>query len=752
MFALRRNLELDQLGSLFAECICVGARVIVLEGGSGCGKSKLLEEFLQHAVESGAVVVNAGDPCAEIVSLSTVDLPRNTGDFDEFSVWLQNVSCSTPIVICFDDVNDTHGDYLCNLLEFFRSKLSTAKAMLLLVHGGRSAALGADYYAELSRQPELHRIRLAPPSGTEVARNYGALRRAPADRRTVLRLLRAAEAELEDDATEEAVACLDLARDSCRDPRQRARICLMKALVLWRKDPFLAEVGYLDKRLAELQDAVAVPPEPEAALLAQLLIGHGRYEEARELLASTPSAGSAADPVGRQTPIRRLQVWQFCPAPAVCEELPGWMTDAQLDIAGGPQYTGQDFRGTNQVTPDNDRLGRPEVVRSVERVLRGSRLSDAMLAPILRDLGRLVRCGRTDLAAEWTEHFLAEATRRDLHGWQALFAGARACMAWRQGQLAKAEHMANMVLEMTVDRSGPMLHGGPLAILVSVYTETGRYQEAARLLDAEVPETVFRSVFGLDYLRARGRYLLAVGRPYSALSDFLRIESLIRRWDMPSLNRVTWWIDAAEALICMGETRRAGALLAEHEPRTDPAQGRAVGAALRLRAAMAAPAERLPLLARSADVLWEAEDLLGVARTLTELALACQEASKPRWARATLREAWQAAADCGATVLVEHIESSALWEQIPRIRPSTGHGSGRGRIFTSPVQVRAALSESESRVAVLAARGLTNREISAELFLTVSTVEQHLTQVYRKLRVVGRKELPRALRPEAASA
>ena len=45
------------------------------------------------------------------------------------------------------------------------------------------------------------------------------------------------------------------------------------------------------------------------------------------------------------------------------------------------------------------------------------------------------------------------------------------------------------------------------------------------------------------------------------------------------------------------------------------------------------------------------------------------------------------------------------------------------------------LSEAEQRVALLAAQGLTNRQIAARLFVTVSTVEQHLTKVYRKLRV-----------------
>ncbi|MFC7612610.1 LuxR C-terminal-related transcriptional regulator [Actinokineospora soli] len=55
------------------------------------------------------------------------------------------------------------------------------------------------------------------------------------------------------------------------------------------------------------------------------------------------------------------------------------------------------------------------------------------------------------------------------------------------------------------------------------------------------------------------------------------------------------------------------------------------------------------------------------------------------------------------------------------------------------------LSDSERRVAELAATGHTNREIGRALYITVSTVEQHLTRVYRKLGVKSRAELPHRL-------
>ncbi|GHH34769.1 helix-turn-helix transcriptional regulator [Lentzea cavernae] len=56
-----------------------------------------------------------------------------------------------------------------------------------------------------------------------------------------------------------------------------------------------------------------------------------------------------------------------------------------------------------------------------------------------------------------------------------------------------------------------------------------------------------------------------------------------------------------------------------------------------------------------------------------------------------------------------------------------------------------ALSGRERRVAELAAAGATNREIAEELFVTVRTVESHLSNVYRKLGVELRTDLPATL-------
>lgn len=58
---------------------------------------------------------------------------------------------------------------------------------------------------------------------------------------------------------------------------------------------------------------------------------------------------------------------------------------------------------------------------------------------------------------------------------------------------------------------------------------------------------------------------------------------------------------------------------------------------------------------------------------------------------------------------------------------------------------RELLTAGEDRVAVLAAEGLSNRDIAQRQFVTVKSVQSHLRDIYRKLDVSSRGELPVAL-------
>ena len=96
----------------------------------------------------------------------------------------------------------------------------------------------------------------------------------------------------------------------------------------------------------------------------------------------------------------------------------------------------------------------------------------------------------------------------------------------------------------------------------------------------------------------------------------------------------------------------------------------------------------------------------------------------PREQRAEARSALTAALELfdglGAPLWAER----AAAERIPGRAPRSGD-----------------LSETEQRVAELVAKGLSNKEVAASLFVTVRTVESNLSKVYAKLGVRSRSEL-----------
>ncbi|MDR9372869.1 helix-turn-helix transcriptional regulator, partial [Conexibacter sp. JD483] len=100
-------------------------------------------------------------------------------------------------------------------------------------------------------------------------------------------------------------------------------------------------------------------------------------------------------------------------------------------------------------------------------------------------------------------------------------------------------------------------------------------------------------------------------------------------------------------------------------------------------------------------------------------------------ARAPLRDALELARRCGAAELARraHDELAATGEKVRRY---------------TPIGVES-LTPSERRVAELAAGGMTNRQIAQTRFLTVKTIETHLSSVYDKLGIRSRRQLPAAL-------
>jgi DNA-binding NarL/FixJ family response regulator len=99
-----------------------------------------------------------------------------------------------------------------------------------------------------------------------------------------------------------------------------------------------------------------------------------------------------------------------------------------------------------------------------------------------------------------------------------------------------------------------------------------------------------------------------------------------------------------------------------------------------------------------------------------------RRAKQKRAARERLEEALEIFNSLGAAAWIQRAES-----ELSRIAPAPAGVSS--------------LTPTEGRVAELVAGGRTNKEVAAELFLSVKTVEANLSRVYAKLSVRSRTEL-----------
>ena len=70
----------------------------------------------------------------------------------------------------------------------------------------------------------------------------------------------------------------------------------------------------------------------------------------------------------------------------------------------------------------------------------------------------------------------------------------------------------------------------------------------------------------------------------------------------------------------------------------------------------------------------------------------------------------------------------------------------------SPGRAAGGLTDAESRIAALVANGMKNKEIGQALFMSVATVEAHLTRIYRKLGIRSRSELARRVADRSVQA
>jgi DNA-binding CsgD family transcriptional regulator len=291
---------------------------------------------------------------------------------------------------------------------------------------------------------------------------------------------------------------------------------------------------------------------------------------------------------------------------------------------------------------------------------------------------------------------------------------------------------ARLALEMPTAQ-GRLLQAPAAAFIVTAMTERGELREAEELLqrqglDGDLPWTYSSSFL----LFARGCLQLARGQPARALDD---LTELGRRDDrMGGSNPAVWpWrSNAAGALLQLGDRARALRLVEEEvELAQRFAVPSAVGIALHRRALIQGGRRGHRGLEEASAILEESPARLAFARSLTDLGAALRRTGRTSEARDKLRRAMDLAHRCGAYVLERRAHAELV--------------AAGARPRRSEILGPAALTPSERRVALMASAGTSNRDIAEALFVTLRTVEIHLTHAYGKLGIDSRRSLAAVL-------
>ncbi|MFF3325661.1 AAA family ATPase [Streptomyces sp. NPDC002889] len=390
---------------------------------------------------------------------------------------------------------------------------------------------------------------------------------------------------------------------------------------------------------------------------------------------------------------------------------------------------------------DGDRDVDGEEAEGVDQVLHGTHAGSPLAARLFA-LIYLIQTNRLDEAVFWSERLLDEPWIRRVPMRRALLETIKSAASLRRGDVVTAGESARIALELVTPSAWGVVVGLPLALAVRSATELGDLDTVMLYLNLPVPPIMFDTPFALPYLRALGRYHLAMGRPHTALMNFRSCGDLMVKWRLDWSELADWRNDAAAALLAMGKVGQARALIEEQLARLSDGRSRAQGIALRRLAATSALRDRPPLLQEAVRILASCGDRLELGRAQADLAAALAALERP-----------------GTPIEGRSTSASQHWSSSVEAHNRTGpvshsapyRGMSVDEVFpddseSGPVPaVLAELTDAERRVAALAATGCTNREIAGKLFITVSTVEQHLTKIYRKLRVRSRSDLPEAL-------
>lgn len=230
---------------------------------------------------------------------------------------------------------------------------------------------------------------------------------------------------------------------------------------------------------------------------------------------------------------------------------------------------------------------------------------------------------------------------------------------------------------------------------------------------------------------------LGLGRTEEAVAQ---LEQLVRRVSEHGLEEpgvIQWAPDLIEAYVRLGRAADAELALEDFDRLAHKTERTwALAAAGRCRGLLAFEDEFEVEFRRALELHDRTPTPFERARTELCFGERLRRAKRRAEAREPLREALQTFERLGA----------APWSERARVELAASGETARRRDPYAAEQ----LTPQELQVALVVARGATNKEAGAALFLSPKTIETHLGRVYRKLSVRSRTELAHLLSSEGA--
>ena len=464
---------------------------------------------------------------------------------------------------------------------------------------------------------------------------------------------------------------------------------------------FRAETEHMDRAQlrAYLQEAIDIAPDPRVRWQASLRYAHQGGWISRDLSTAVESAREAL----------RISV-ELSDPPMIA-----------ASTAALAYY--EAFRGHREIE-----FGVAELARSEHL----PRAAPWQITPAVSVGARLLWAGELDRAREVLRREHDTLVRQGrmlmlpLHVMSTL-----SDVEWRAGRWAEAEAYADearAILEDALPGGAHVLACAQVIVAVS----RGRADVAREL--GEVNLRTAERYEDANVLRlgwALGHVALVSGDPAAAAEKLGGLPEALRAFGVAEPGWHPMLPDVVEALVAVGRLDEADDVLQQLEQQAAALEHRwATPAALRCRALLLLAHERADEAAAAAEQAAATFTAIGFpldrARSLLVVGAAKRRAGQRRQAADSLASAVEILNELGAPLWVERAEDE-LRRASPRPR--------RDRELTS----------AERGVAALVAEGMTNREVAAQLFTTVATVEAHLTRIYRKLGLRSRTQLARAV-------